>query len=185
MREQSYLDNSETWAAQGSSARPTFPRCGQVTAKAYTDSMINNMRQACVLLADPTLNVFDNLDAYLTCNYDPSKALLLSGQDGKSDARSVTSSRSRTRATVNMPVRPAVIRCGNMGSGRSSSTRWRPGAIQVAGGSSGARMSSHEQCEQGSLLAGLPSWQLQSCPHTHRMPLASMRPCTAPRGGGR
>ncbi|MCW2630817.1 hypothetical protein [Mycobacterium sp.] len=32
-------------------------------------------RQARTLLADPTLTVFENTSAYLTCNYDPTKAL--------------------------------------------------------------------------------------------------------------
>jgi hypothetical protein len=32
-------------------------------------------RQAKALLADPTLTVFENTSAYLTCNYDPTKAL--------------------------------------------------------------------------------------------------------------
>jgi hypothetical protein len=32
-------------------------------------------RQAKTLLADPTLTVIENTSAYLTCNYDPTKAL--------------------------------------------------------------------------------------------------------------
>jgi hypothetical protein len=47
------------------------------------------MRQARALLADPTLNVFDNPDAYLTCNYDPAKALCHPGSGGKRDAPSL------------------------------------------------------------------------------------------------
>ncbi|MFF5992898.1 integrase [Prauserella flavalba] len=51
--------------------------------------MITTMRQARALLADPTLNVFDNPDAYLTCNYDPAKALCHPGRGGKSDTPSL------------------------------------------------------------------------------------------------
>jgi hypothetical protein len=37
--------------------------------------MITTVRQARNLLADPTLNVFENKQAYLICNCDRSKAL--------------------------------------------------------------------------------------------------------------
>lgn len=37
--------------------------------------MITTKRQYRALLADPLLNVFENKRAYLTCNYDPAKAL--------------------------------------------------------------------------------------------------------------
>lgn len=37
--------------------------------------MVATQRQAKTLLSDPALAVFENPDAYLTCNYDPSRAL--------------------------------------------------------------------------------------------------------------
>lgn len=51
--------------------------------------MVTSVRQARALLADPTLNVFDNPDTYLTCNYDPSKALCNSGRGGKRETPSL------------------------------------------------------------------------------------------------
>ena len=37
--------------------------------------MLATPRQAKALLSDPALTVFENADAYLTCNYDPRRAL--------------------------------------------------------------------------------------------------------------
>lgn len=51
--------------------------------------MVATVRQARTLLSDPTLNVFDNPEAYLTCNYDPSKALCHPERGGKRDAPSL------------------------------------------------------------------------------------------------
>ncbi|GAA0589263.1 hypothetical protein GCM10010174_00120 [Kutzneria viridogrisea] len=51
--------------------------------------MITTVRQARTLLADPSLNVFDNPEAYLTCNYDPAKALCHPDRGGKSSAPSL------------------------------------------------------------------------------------------------
>ncbi|MFG3227606.1 integrase [Kitasatospora sp. NPDC048194] len=56
--------------------------------------MIATVKQARRLLADPTLNVFENKEAFLFCNYDRSKALCHPGRGGKSEAPSLDRCRS-------------------------------------------------------------------------------------------
>ncbi|MFE9950970.1 integrase [Streptomyces sp. NPDC005531] len=51
--------------------------------------IIASVRQARSLLADPTLNVFENKEAFLFCNYDRAKALCHPGRGGKSEAPSL------------------------------------------------------------------------------------------------
>ncbi|MDT0484083.1 MULTISPECIES: hypothetical protein [Streptomyces] len=51
--------------------------------------IIASVRQARSLLADPTLNVFENKEAFLFCNYDRAKALCQPDRDGKSEAPSL------------------------------------------------------------------------------------------------
>ncbi|WP_326612280.1 integrase [Streptomyces scopuliridis] len=51
--------------------------------------IIASVRQARSLLADPTLNVFENTEAFLFCNYDRSKALCHPGRRGKTQAPSL------------------------------------------------------------------------------------------------
>jgi hypothetical protein len=54
-------------------------------------------RQAKALLADPTLTVFENASAYLTCNYDPAKALC--NPDNGSTSRSRAPSLDRCQSS--------------------------------------------------------------------------------------
>ncbi|MFF3246880.1 integrase [Streptomyces sp. NPDC002870] len=56
--------------------------------------MIASVRQARSLLADPTLNVFENKEAFLFCNYDRAKALCHPGRGGKNTAPSLDRCRS-------------------------------------------------------------------------------------------
>jgi hypothetical protein len=56
--------------------------------------MVTTVRQARNLLADPTLNVFENKQSYLICNYDQSKALCHPGRGGKNEAPSLDRCRS-------------------------------------------------------------------------------------------
>lgn len=51
--------------------------------------IIASVRQARSLLADPTLNVFENKEAFLFCNYDRAKALCHPGRGGKIEAPSL------------------------------------------------------------------------------------------------
>lgn len=51
--------------------------------------LIASVRQARSLLADPTLNVFENKEAFLFCNYDRAKALCQPGRGGKSETPSL------------------------------------------------------------------------------------------------
>ncbi|MGW1816239.1 integrase [Streptomyces sp. NPDC002125] len=51
--------------------------------------LITSNRQAKDLLADPTLNVFENKEAFLFCNYDRTKALCHPGRNAKSEAPSL------------------------------------------------------------------------------------------------
>ncbi|PRH80295.1 integrase [Streptomyces solincola] len=51
--------------------------------------IIASVRQARSLLADPTLNVFENKEAFLFCNYDRAKALCHPGRGGKNEAPSL------------------------------------------------------------------------------------------------
>ncbi|MFD5147111.1 integrase [Streptomyces sp. NPDC058401] len=51
--------------------------------------IITSVRQARSLLADPTLNVFENKEAFLFCNYDRAKALCHPGRGGKNEAPSL------------------------------------------------------------------------------------------------
>ncbi|MCQ1578746.1 integrase [Streptomyces parvus] len=51
--------------------------------------IIASVRQARSLLADPTLNVFENREAFLFCNYDRTKALCHPGRGGKNEAPSL------------------------------------------------------------------------------------------------
>ncbi|MEU6183703.1 hypothetical protein [Streptomyces coeruleorubidus] len=51
--------------------------------------LITSIRQAKDLLADPTLNVFENKEAFLFCNYDRAKALCHPGRNAKSEAPSL------------------------------------------------------------------------------------------------
>ncbi|MWA16188.1 hypothetical protein [Streptomyces sp. BA2] len=56
--------------------------------------MIATVRQARSLLADPTLNVFENKEAFLFCNYDRAKALCHPGRGGKKETPSLDRCRS-------------------------------------------------------------------------------------------
>lgn len=91
--------------------------------------MITTKRQAAKLLADPALNVFENKEAYLMCNYDRSKALCDPGRGAKAAAPSLDRCRSncaniartdaqaeamrahaqRLRAQADSPVTPAPL----------------------------------------------------------------------------
>ncbi|WP_097966738.1 integrase [Streptomyces sp. or20] len=51
--------------------------------------IITSVRQARSLLADPNLNVFENKDTFLFCNYDRAKALCHPGRSGKYEAPSL------------------------------------------------------------------------------------------------
>lgn len=55
--------------------------------------MITTARQAKALLSDPALTVFENTDAYLTCNYDPRRALC--NPDNAGDGTAATPSLDR------------------------------------------------------------------------------------------
>jgi len=61
--------------------------------------IIATQRQAATLLADPALTVFENHDAYLTCNYDPSRALC----DPNNDTGKHTGAPSLDRCRNNCP----------------------------------------------------------------------------------
>ncbi|MEV6825563.1 integrase [Amycolatopsis sp. NPDC051102] len=50
---------------------------------------VTTARQARTLLEDPTFTVFDNPDAYLTCNYNPAKALCHPDRSGTRDTPSL------------------------------------------------------------------------------------------------
>ncbi|WP_435239160.1 integrase [Streptomyces sp. YPW6] len=56
--------------------------------------MIATTRQARSLLADPTLNVFENKEAFLLCNYDREKALCHPSRGGAGEAPSLDRCRS-------------------------------------------------------------------------------------------
>jgi hypothetical protein len=56
--------------------------------------MITTTRQARSLLADPTLNVFENKEAFLLCNYDRQKALCHPSRGGTGEAPSLDRCRS-------------------------------------------------------------------------------------------
>ncbi|WP_198427407.1 hypothetical protein [Streptomyces buecherae] len=56
--------------------------------------MITTTRQARNLLADPTLNVFENEEAFLMCNYDRTKALCHPARGGSDSAPSLDRCRS-------------------------------------------------------------------------------------------
>jgi hypothetical protein len=91
--------------------------------------MVTTIRQARSLLGDPTLNVYENKRAYLTCNYDRSRALCHPGRGGKNDAPSLarcrptcaniartdahademTAAAIRLRAQADSPVTPAPV----------------------------------------------------------------------------
>jgi len=51
--------------------------------------MITTARQAKNLLADPAMAVFENKQAYLICNYDPSRALCNPNRSNKTTAPSL------------------------------------------------------------------------------------------------
>ncbi|MEU2420473.1 hypothetical protein ABZ619_05350 [Streptomyces sp. NPDC007851] len=51
--------------------------------------LITSVRQANDLLADPTLNVFENKEAFLFCNYDRAKAICHPGRGTKSETPSL------------------------------------------------------------------------------------------------
>jgi hypothetical protein len=58
--------------------------------------MITTARQAKALLTDPALTVFENADAYLTCNYDPRRALC--NPDNVGEGTAATPSLDRCQA---------------------------------------------------------------------------------------
>ncbi|WP_051866605.1 hypothetical protein [Streptomyces griseus] len=61
--------------------------------------LITSVRQARDLLADPTLNVFENKEAFLFCDYDRAKALRHPGRNAKSEAPACTAARSTARTS--------------------------------------------------------------------------------------
>ncbi|MFG2945814.1 hypothetical protein [Streptomyces adustus] len=65
-----------------------------VTEHQRFGGMIATTRQARNLLADPTLNVFENEEAFLLCNYDRAKALCHSSRSGSDEAPSLDRCRS-------------------------------------------------------------------------------------------
>ncbi|WP_406140242.1 hypothetical protein OH828_26750 [Streptomyces anulatus] len=66
-----------------------------VTEHQRFGGMIATTRQARGLLADPTLNVFENEEAFLLCNYDREKALCHPSRGGSDEAPSLDRCRSR------------------------------------------------------------------------------------------
>lgn len=67
--------------------------------------VITTPRQAKALLADPELTVFENADAYLTCNYEPTRALCNPLSGNGSRARPTAPSLDRCR-----PACPNIAR---------------------------------------------------------------------------
>lgn len=65
-----------------------------VTEHQRFGGMITTTRQARNLLADPTLNVFENDEALLLCNYDRAKALCHPSRGGSDDTPSLDRCRS-------------------------------------------------------------------------------------------
>ncbi|UQW99214.1 hypothetical protein [Streptomyces sp. RerS4] len=87
-----HLSNTHEALAEGKGVSgPAARRLIQAAAQEHHrfSGMITSTRQARNLLADPALNVFENKESYLFCNYDQAKALCHPGRGGKNEALSL------------------------------------------------------------------------------------------------